>query len=364
MFCISSRRPRVQVLVCAAILLSSCARHFHVQGVVLEVDRPHQTLTVSHRAIPGYMEAMTMPFHVESPRDLDQLQPGSRIDFQLKVTHAATIVRHVHLQGSALDGIPIPKAEGKISIGGALPDFTLTAQDGRSVRLSSFQGQLVAIDFIYTRCPLPDVCPRLSANFARLQKHFAGRMVLLSITLDPRYDTPAVLAEYAAQQVEAGADVIQIFDSWAGALSPADYRDFVLPVTKELIRKVQALGVPVIYFGVDTATLLPAMRETGADVIGLDWRVPLDQGWSTLGHAVAVQGNLDPILLFAEPDLLRQRVRQILEQAGGRPGHIFNVGHGIVPSTPVENVQRVVQYVREFNALYVREFSPGDDVRG
>ena len=105
----------------------------------------------------------------------------------------------------------------------------------------------------------------------------------------------AVLEEYAAQQVEAGADVIQIFDSWAGALSPADYRDFVLPVTTRLVRKVQALGVPVIYFGVDTATLLPAMRETGADVIGLDWRVPLDQGWSTLGHAVAVQGNLDPI---------------------------------------------------------------------
>src|ERR1700761_5571282 len=155
----------------------------------------------------------------------------------------------------------------------------------------------------------------------------------------------AVLAEYAAQQVEAGADVIQIFDSWAGALSPADYRDFVLPVTTQLMRKVQALGVPVIYFGVDTATLLSAMRETGADVIGLDWRVPLDQGWSALGHGVAVQGNLDPILLFAEEDLLRQRVHQILAQAGGRPGHIFNLGHGIVPETPVENVQRVVQYV-------------------
>jgi uroporphyrinogen decarboxylase len=165
----------------------------------------------------------------------------------------------------------------------------------------------------------------------------------------------AVLVEYAAQQVDAGADVIQIFDSWAGALSPADYRDFVLPVTTNLVRKVQALGVPVIYFGVDTATLLPAMRETGADVIGLDWRVPLNQGWSTLGHAVAVQGNLDPILLFAEEALLRQRVREILDQAGGRPGHIFNVGHGIVPGTPVENVQRVVQYVREFSA--------GDDPR-
>jgi uroporphyrinogen decarboxylase len=160
----------------------------------------------------------------------------------------------------------------------------------------------------------------------------------------------AVLAEYAAQQVEAGADVIQIFDSWAGALSPSDYRDFVLPVTTRLVRRVQALGVPVIYFGVDTATLLPAMRETGADVIGLDWRVPLDQGWSALGHSVAVQGNLDPIMLFAEEDLLRQRVRQILTQAAGRPGHIFNLGHGIVPGTPVENVQRVVQYVREFRA--------------
>jgi uroporphyrinogen decarboxylase len=160
----------------------------------------------------------------------------------------------------------------------------------------------------------------------------------------------AVLAEYAAQQVEAGADVIQIFDSWAGALNPTDYRDFVLPITTRLVRKVQALGVPVIYFGVDTATLLPAMRETGADVIGLDWRTPLDQGWSALGHAVAVQGNLDPITLFAGEDLLRRRVRQILEQAGGRPGHIFNLGHGIVPETPVENVQRVVQYVREFSA--------------
>jgi uroporphyrinogen decarboxylase len=160
----------------------------------------------------------------------------------------------------------------------------------------------------------------------------------------------AVLSEFAAQQVEAGADVIQIFDSWAGALSPDDYRDFVLPITTRLVRSVQAQGVPVIYFGVDTASLLPAMRETGADVIGLDWRTPLDQGWAALGHAVAVQGNLDPITLFAGEDLLRQRVRRILSQANGRPGHIFNLGHGIVPETPVENVRRVVQFVREFSS--------------
>lgn len=156
-----------------------------------------------------------------------------------------------------------------------------------------------------------------------------------------------VLSEYARQQVEAGADVIQIFDSWAGVLSLEDYRDFVLPITKTLIREVQSFGVPVIYFGVETASLLPAMRETGADVLGLDWRTPLGEAWGSLDYACAVQGNLDPITLFAEPELIRERVKSILRQAGGRPGHIFNLGHGIVPGTPVENVQYVVRCVRE-----------------
>ena len=158
----------------------------------------------------------------------------------------------------------------------------------------------------------------------------------------------SVLLEFAAQQVEAGADVIQIFDSWAGALAPADYREFVLPITRHLVNRVQALGVPVIYFGVDTATLLPAIREMGADVVGLDWRVPLDEGWRALGSACAVQGNLDPITLFAGEALLHERVDRIMAQAAGRPGHIFNVGHGIVPGTPVDNLQRVVRYVREY----------------
>jgi uroporphyrinogen decarboxylase len=158
----------------------------------------------------------------------------------------------------------------------------------------------------------------------------------------------AVLVQYCRQQVEAGADVIQIFDSWVGSLSNEDYRDYVLPVTTRLVRTVQALGVPVIYFGVDTASLLPAMRTIGADVIGLDWRVPLDRGWSDLGYSCAVQGNLDPITLFAPPDVLRKRVHAVLAQAAGRPGHIFNLGHGIVPGTPVEHVQQVVEYVREF----------------
>jgi uroporphyrinogen decarboxylase len=164
-----------------------------------------------------------------------------------------------------------------------------------------------------------------------------------------------VLVEYARQQVDAGADVIQIFDSWAGALSIADYRDFVLPVTTTLVREVQAMGVPVIYFGVDTASLLPSMRETGADVLGLDWRTPLARAWRDLDYRCAIQGNLDPITLFAEPELLDRRVQQVLDEAAGRPGHIFNLGHGIVPGTPVEHVQRVVKYVREHSQSAIQE---------
>ncbi len=157
-----------------------------------------------------------------------------------------------------------------------------------------------------------------------------------------------VLTGYAQQQVEAGADVIQIFDSWAGALSVTDYTQFCLASTTELVRRIQGMGVPVIYFGVDTASLLPTMRKTGADVIGLDWRVPLDAGWRSLGYSCAVQGNLDPITLFAPPEVLKARVDEILRSAAGRPGHIFNLGHGIVPGTPVENVIDVARWVKEF----------------
>jgi uroporphyrinogen decarboxylase len=160
-----------------------------------------------------------------------------------------------------------------------------------------------------------------------------------------------VLTEYAAQQVEAGADVIQIFDSWVGNLSVADYRQYCLAPTTELIRRIQAMGVPVIYFGVETASLLPSMRETGADVIGLDWRTPLDIGWRSLGDGCGVQGNLDPITLFAPEDVLRTRVHEILKAAGGRAGHIFNLGHGIVPGTPVENVIKTVEWVKEYRTL-------------
>ena len=158
----------------------------------------------------------------------------------------------------------------------------------------------------------------------------------------------AVLEEYCRLQVDAGADVIQIFDSWVGSLGLADYRDYAFEASQRLVRSVQQMGVPVIYFGVETAGLLAQMASTGADVIGLDWRQPLDEGWRAVGHSHAVQGNLDPITLFAPLEVLEQRVKEILRAANGRPGHIFNLGHGIVPNTPVENVQAVVRMVKEF----------------
>ena len=156
-----------------------------------------------------------------------------------------------------------------------------------------------------------------------------------------------VLIEYARQQVDAGADVIQIFDSWAGALSIADYTDYCLPTTKLLVEAVRQMGVPVIYFGVDTASLLPAMQSTGADVLGLDWRTPLAGARQVLGPGTAVQGNLDPIALFAPLEVLEARVKQVLEEAARRPGHIFNLGHGIVPGTPVESVIQVVEWIKQ-----------------
>ena len=158
----------------------------------------------------------------------------------------------------------------------------------------------------------------------------------------------AVVSEYASEQVRAGADVIQVFDSWVGCLSVDDYRRYVLPRTAELVKALQKSRVPIIYFGTDSAMLLPSMKETGAEVIGLDWRIPLDQGWKVVGSG-AVQGNLDPVLLFADWKEIKAGAAEILRRAGGRSGHIFNLGHGILPETPVENVKALARFVQEYS---------------
>ncbi len=143
---------------------------------------------------------------------------------------------------------------------------------------------------------------------------------------------------------------IQIFDSWVGCLSVEDYRHYVLAHVTDLVKRLQATGVPVIYFGTDSATLLSSMKETGAEVIGLDWRIPLNEGWRLMDFRGAVQGNLDPVLLFADWKELRSRAADILDRAAGRPGHIFNLGHGILPETPVEHVKRLCAFVQEHSA--------------
>jgi uroporphyrinogen decarboxylase len=184
-----------------------------------------------------------------------------------------------------------------------------------------------------------------SRNYIHTKQMMYGDTTAWRILLDK---IVVVLTQYCRLQVQAGADVIQIFDSWVGSLGLADYREYAFEASMRLVRSVQQMGVPVIYFGVETAGLLGQMAATGADVIGLDWRQPLDEGWRAVGHGHAVQGNLDPITLFAPLEVLELRVREILRAANGRPGHIFNLGHGIVPGTPVESVQAVVRMVREF----------------
>jgi uroporphyrinogen decarboxylase len=158
-----------------------------------------------------------------------------------------------------------------------------------------------------------------------------------------------VTADYLNGQIAAGAQAVQLFDSWVGALSPADYREFVLPHSRSVIRRLTP-DIPVIHFGVGTATLLPLMKEAGGDVIGLDWRVELGPTWERLGYDVAVQGNLDPAVLLSSTDEIRRAAKAILDGAARHPGHIFNLGHGVHQETPVENVKALVDIVHELSA--------------
>jgi uroporphyrinogen decarboxylase len=156
--------------------------------------------------------------------------------------------------------------------------------------------------------------------------------------------------DYVKAQIAAGVEAVQLFDSWVGCLGPDDYRAFVLPHMQRTIAAIGAAGVPVIHFGTGTGALLELMREAGGDLIGLDWRVDLGEAWGRLGDGVGVQGNLDPVALFAPPEEIRRRVGRILERAGGRPGHVFNLGHGVLPATPVAHVAALVDAVHALSA--------------
>ncbi len=180
-----------------------------------------------------------------------------------------------------------------------------------------------------------------SNNFAHTKSVMYGSPAAWHRFCDTLAD---VIGDYLVAQVEAGVDVVQVFDSWVGALNAADYREFVLPHTKKIFAR---LGVPTIHFGVGTGDILGLLREAGGDVIGADWRTPLDAAWDRIGADRGIQGNLDPTLLLGPLDRVYAATDEVLARAGGRPGHIFNLGHGILPTTPVEHVQALARYVHQ-----------------
>ena len=242
---------------------------------------------------------------VRSPKDVERLNPVDVHDSLGYVGKAASMVR------SEL-GQRIPL------IGFAGAPFTLASY---AIEGGTSRNHILTKRFMYSE---PDAWHKLLEKLSR------------------------IVAAHLIAQVEAGASAVQLFDSWVGHLGPNDYREFVMPHSRAIFEGVSATGVPTIHFGVMATGLLSAMSEAGGDVVGLDWRIPLDEGRRLVGNAKAVQGNLDPVALFAPRDQLRQRVHDILDTAGGRPGHIFNLGHGILPETPVDNVKYVVELVHEY----------------
>lgn len=160
--------------------------------------------------------------------------------------------------------------------------------------------------------------------------------------------TDMVIA-FMASQRRAGVDALQLFDSWVGCLSPSDYHRYVQPYSRRIFAALSSLGAPLIHFGVNTATLLPYMATDGASVIGIDWRTPIDEAWRIVGANKAVQGNLDPTVLLGSADTIEREVTDVLRRAGGRPGHIFNLGHGLLPMTPISGIERALDCIRTYS---------------
>lgn len=212
--------------------------------------------------------------------------------------------------------------------------------DGRGIPLIGFSG-----------APFTLAAYAIEGGSSRSYLHAKGLMMRDPAAWHRLMDKLSeMIGQYLLAQVRAGAQALQVFDSWAGALAPADYREYVLPYSRRVLNIAAQAGVPVIHFGTGTNGLLELIRDAGGDVIGVDWAIDLDAAWKRIGAERAIQGNLDPVALFAPWDALRARAQYVLDQAGGRAGHIFNLGHGILPETPVDNVKRLVDFVHEYSA--------------
>ena len=183
-----------------------------------------------------------------------------------------------------------------------------------------------------------------SAHFAKTKRLMYAEPAAWRLLMEKLSE---VVRLYLRAQIEAGAQVVQLFDSWVGQLSVEDYVEYVQPHTKHILSDVMKAGVPVIHFGTGTQALLPAMRDAGGHVIGVDWKTPLAEAWERIGYDHAVQGNLDPTVLFGPLDVAKRHAKRVLEAAGKRNGHIFNLGHGILPETPVATVEAIIDYVHK-----------------
>jgi uroporphyrinogen decarboxylase len=186
-----------------------------------------------------------------------------------------------------------------------------------------------------------------SSHFAKTKQLMYGQPDAWHALMKKLSDTVRV---YLKAQVEAGAQAVQLFDSWVGQLGPEDYREYVMPHVSSILQDVQTTGVPVIHFGTGTSTILPLQKEAGGTVIGVDWRLPMNEARKLLGDQLTLQGNLDPTLLFAPQDVMKKRAQQVIDAMKGAPGHIFNLGHGILPETPVDNVKALIDFVHEKSA--------------
>jgi uroporphyrinogen decarboxylase len=248
------------------------------------------------------------------------------------------------------------------SVGPVIANPIRTAQDVRDLRTpaaaESVPHVLDAIRLVARESPVPVICfaggpftlasyaieGRPSRDFVLTKQFMYREPEAFGLLLDK---LSTVMAEYLSAQVAVGAEALQLFDSWVGALSPADYESRVLPFTRRIFDATHRLRVPRIHFGTSTAGLLELIATSGADVISLDWRIDLDAGWRRVGHDHGVQGNLDPAVLLGSVEDVVGGARQVLRRAAGRPGHVFNLGHGVLPGSPLENLQALVETVRE-----------------
>jgi len=248
------------------------------------------------------------------------------------------------------------------SVGPVIASPIRSAQDVRALRTpapsESVPQLLEAVRLVARESPVPVICfaggpftlasyaieGRPSRDFVLTKQFMYREPEAFGLLLDK---LSTVMAEYLGAQVAAGAQALQLFDSWVGALSPADYELRVLPSTRRIFDATHRHGVPRIHFGTSTAGLLELIATSGADVISLDWRIDLDAGWRRVGHEHGIQGNLDPTVLLGSVEDVVLGARQVLRRAAGRPGHIFNLGHGVLPGSPLENLQALVEAVRE-----------------